>query len=112
MKSILSTFLVLLSFISYGQEPINCVVNNTVLFVPDEDRREYVIVSRHQEFVTSINYMLAYVVPKRNNIIMSFNGKEREVMYDPKKKRYDFDGGTYKSFRDLLSAVKFFLLTN
>jgi hypothetical protein len=53
-----------------------------------------------------------FVAPQRNNGVVSFRGEEREVIYNSKKRRYTFDGGTYKTYPDLLSAVKFFLLTN
>ena len=115
MRSILSTFLLLGVFYSYGQEPINCVINNTVLFeslLPDQDKFEYVIVDRSTDLIDGINHMLMFLVPQRNNRVVSFRGEEREVIYNAKKRRYIFDGGTYKNYPDLLSAVKFFLLTN
>ena len=112
MRVIFLVLILFCSFTSYAQEQINCVVNNTVMFIPDTEKNECVIVSRHTDFINGINYMLTFVVPCCNNIIMSFNGEEREVQYNSKKKKYYFDGETYKSFDDLLSAVKFFLLTN
>jgi len=115
MRSILSTFLLLGVFYSYGQRPISCVINNTVLFeslLPDQDEFEYVIVDRHTDLIDGINHMLMFVLPQRNNRVVSFRGEEREVIYNPKKRRYIFDGSTYKTYPDLLSAVKFFLLSN
>lgn len=112
MKTIFLSLILFCSFISYGQEQINCVVNNTVMFVSDPKKNEYVIVSRHKELSNSIDYMLMFVIPECNNIIMSFNGKEREVLYYPKKKKYEFDGEIYKSFGDLLLSIKLFLLSN
>lgn len=115
MRSILSTFLFLGVFTMYGQEPISCVINNTVLFetlIPDQDRFEYAIVNRQTDLIDGINQILIFIIPQRNNRVVSFRGEEREVVYDRKKRRYTFDDGTYKKFPDLLSAVKFFLLTN
>ncbi len=115
MRSILSTFLLLVVFTSYGQRHISCVVNDATLFetlLPDQDKFEYVIVDRNTDLIDGINTILMFVVPQRNNLIMSFRGEEREVVYNRKKRRYTFDGGTYKTYPDLLSAVKFFLLTN
>jgi len=115
MRLILSTFLLFGVFSSYGQRQISCVINNTVLFetlLPDQDVFEYVIVDRSTDVIDGINTILMFVVPQRNNLIMSFRGEEREVIYNSKKRRYTFDGGTYKTYPDLLSAVKFFLLTN
>jgi hypothetical protein len=112
MKIIFSVLILFCSFVSYGQEQINCVVNNTVMFIPDQKKDEYVIVSKQKDFIICVGYMLTFVVPECDNVIMAFNGKEREILYNPKKKRYNFDGETYKSFQDLLSAVMFFLITN
>jgi hypothetical protein len=117
MRKISLCALLFLSLLSYGQtdnidSPIYSIVNNTVFFVPDENKLDYVIVSRHKDFVETIDFMLAFVRPKQDNLITAFSGREEEVLYDYRKKRYYFDGGQYRSFRDLLSAVKFFLLTN
>jgi len=115
MRSILSTFLLLGVFSSYGQGQISCVINNTILFetlLPDQDKFEYVIVDRSMDLIDGINTILMFVAPQRNNRVVSFRGEEREVIYNSKKRRYTFDGGTYKTYPDLLSAVKFFLLTN
>jgi hypothetical protein len=112
MKTIFLSLILFCSFISYGQEHINCVVNNTVMFISDPKKSEYVIVSRHKELSNSIDYMLMFVVPECNNIIVSFNGEEKKVLYNPKKKQYQFDGEIYKSFGDLLLSIKLFLLSN
>lgn len=117
MRKISLCALLFLSLLSYGQtdnidSPIYSIVNNTVFFVPDENKLDYVIVSRHKDFVETIDFMLAFVRPKQDNLITAFSGREEEVLYDYRKKRYYFDGGQYRSFRNLLSAVKFFLLTN
>ena len=117
MKSISLFALLFVSLLSYGQSdstegPIHSIINSTVFFVPDENKLDYVIVSRHKDFVETVDYMLAFVRPKQNNLITAFSGREEEVTYNYRKKRYHFDKEEYRNFRDLLSAVKFYLLTN
>jgi len=117
MRKISLCALLFVSLLSYGQTdstdcPIYSIVNNTVFFVPDQNKFEYVIVSRHDDFVETLNHMLTFIKPKQDNLVVAFNGREEEVIYNDRKKRYYFEGGHYKNFGDLISAVKFFLLTN